>query len=309
MSRSRPLRIAAAVTLGCALAVLAAELVYRVVRAPSLSPTTNPAYVEHDDELGWRYTPLARARHATSEFDVDVRINSKGFRGADWPADAAGASVLVLGDSFAFGWGVKEDEVFSARIAGAHPAWKVLNAAVSGYATDQELLLLRRLRASCRPRAVVCVFCSNDLWECATERPYGRLKPRFELAASGIELRGVPVPRSWLEDSSALWRAWLKDRAARTFESASRDRAAEWELVCALLRTMRDELDGVPLVIVSGESRLAALAREERGMHHVDVSEVARGDGLQYPQDGHWTAAGHAIVAREVEKALSEILR
>lgn len=314
MTRARPLRVAVAAAIGCVLAVLVAESAYRIARVPALSPTTNPAYVEHDDELGWRYKPFARAHHATSEFDVEIRINAQGFRGADWPsgseregASTGGTRVLVLGDSFAFGWGVAEDEVFSARLADARPEWTVLNAAVSGYATDQELLLLRRLREPWRPDVVVCVFCSNDLWECGTDRPYGRSKPRFVLAESGLELHGSPVTRSWLEANSALWRAWLKERAAAALGSSPRDRAAEWELVCGLLRRMRDELDGVPLVIVSSESRLAALAREERGIHHVDVSEIGRGAGLAYPYDGHWTSAGHALVAREVERALDAL--
>lgn len=315
MSRSRrSLRVVAATSVGCVLALLLAELAYRVARAPALSPTTNPSYVERDDELGWRYKPDSRAHHASAEFDVDLRINASGFRGADWPAPArveGAPRVLVLGDSFAFGWGVRDEEVFSARLQAVHPRWQVLNAAVSGYATDQELLLLRRLRPQWKPDVVVCVFCSNDLWESATDFAYGRHKPLFADGARGLELSGVPVPHRWLEDVSALWRAWMKARWARDFELQLRDRSAEWARVCDLYRAMRDELAGVPLVIVSNERRLAALARAEPGVRHVELGDMAnaREPMLVYEHDGHWNSAGHALVAEKVDALLSSILR
>ncbi len=315
MSRSRRLfRVVVATSVGCVLALLVAEFAYRISRAPSLSPTTNPSYVERDEELGWRYKPNSTAHHASAEFDVDIRINASGFRGADWPAAAdAGETprVLVLGDSFAFGWGVRDEEVFSARVQSAHPRWQVLNAAVSGYATDQELLLLRRLRPQWKPDVVVCVFCSNDLWESATDFAYGRHKPLFVEGARGLELTGVPVPHLWLEDVSALWRAWMKARSASAFELQPRDRSAEWARVCDLYRAMRDELAGVPLVIVSNERRLAALASAEAGLRHVDLGDMAdaREPVLVFEHDGHWNAAGHAFVAAKVDALLSSTLR
>lgn len=281
-----------------------------MLRAPGLSPTTNPAYVRHDDELGWSYEPGARARHATDEFDVEIAINQRGFRGDEWPverpAEHAGRRVLVLGDSFAFGWGVSEVESFPARLRAAQPQWRVFNAAVSGYATDQELLLARRLVPELAPDVVVCVFCTNDLWEADSEVVYGKHKPRFDWQGDELVLTGVPVPRSLLERTSALYRAWTKKRWEHEFELRPRDRRVEWRRVCELYRALHAAAGTATLLIVSGEERLAALAREGPGIEHLDLRTVhgPAAGSVAFARDGHWNARGHALVAAELERLL-----
>lgn len=309
-ARRRGRRILA-IALGLALAPCALELAYRTLRTSALSPTTNPSYVLHDEELGWRYRVGARARHRSEEFDVEIRINAQGFRGPDWPATRAGLRVLLLGDSLAFGWGVPWSETFGARLAAARPDWEVLNAAVSGYATDQELLLLRRLLPERQPDLVLCVFCGNDLWESRSQVVYGKSKPRFERQAGRLELTGVPVPRSWLERTSLLWCAWQKTRWERAFPTLPRDSEREWALIRDLFRAMRDELAGVPLLILSDTDELASLAREEKGLEHLDLREAFGVDAraTTFPRDGHWNGLGHLRVADALAPRLAEPTR
>lgn len=302
---------AAATVLGLAVALLGLEGFYRVLRVPALSPTTNPSYVRHDPELGWSYAPGSEERHATSEFDVLVRINEHGFRGAAWGPRVPGRHrVLVLGDSFAFGWGVEEAERFSERLEALAPGLEVVNAAVSGYGTDQQLLLLERLVPEVRPDLVVVVFCDNDLFESGAPVVYGKHKPWVERVGGRLEVRGVPVPFPPLERTSYLWRAVVKERWQRGFERRRRDPDREWLLVCDLYRAMKQRIGEVPLVLVSTERRLADLAREEPGIHHVDLTGVfaAREDGLQFPLDGHWTPSAHAAIARELHERLRLLL-
>lgn len=299
----RAVRRLGALFLGVALALLGAEGVYRVTRSARLGPTTHPAYVLHDDQLGWSYRPGARATHRTQEFEVEVRFNSGGFRGAEWPGASEGRRrVLVLGDSFAFGWGVAEEHTFTRLLGASDSGWDVLNAAVSGYGTDQELLLLRKLLPEIRPDLVVCVFCPNDLYESAGDVAYGKHKPRFELGAQGLELTGVPVPRPWLERVSHAWRAFAKYAWQREHDARRAAPESEWRLVHALFDEMERELGDVPLLIVSSRDELSQRPESE----HLDLRAE---DVSAFPRDGHWNAEGHAKVARLLRERIRELLR
>ena len=309
----RPRKIRArvlAVLVGCVLVVLVLEGFYRLLRVPALGPTTHPSYVRHDPRLGWSYRPHGRDRHRTSEFDVAVRINSRGFRGGEWTAKTEGRKrVLVLGDSYAFGWGVAEEERFSDVLARRSDGWEVINAAVSGYATVQELLLLEDLAPEVRPDLVVCVFCKNDLFENGAPIVYGKHKPYAVVEGRELAVRGLPVPEPWLERSSYLYRAIAKERWRRAFDREPRDPDREWLLACDLLRAMRRELGNVPLVVVSDEQRLADLSAEEPSIHHLDLRVVFAGrDEPTFPLDGHWTASAHAEIARALEPMLRTLL-
>lgn len=286
-------------TAGFVLAVFAAEVAYRVVRVSNLGPTTNPAYVGYNEDLGWSYRPGARERHQSPEFDVQININSRGFRGAEWPAREEGRKrVLILGDSLAFGWGVSEDATFAARMAELEPTWDVLNAAVSGFGTDQELLLLQVLREELEPDLVICLFCSNDLFECAGAVSYGRYKPYFELEGEGLVLRGSPVPRPIPQRVSQLWRAVVKHRWDLEHVNRSAGPTRGWRTVEALFVAMKDELGDVPLLILSERNQLIDLARRS-DLEHLDIRPalLGLGAGARFPVDGHFTEDGHRAIA------------
>lgn len=301
-----------AIGIGLAIAVLLPEIAYRVARLPGLGPTTNPSYVEHDSTLGWRYRPRTKERHKTSEFDVEVEINAQGFRGADWSESSNGRPrILVLGDSFAFGWGVEEAQCFTSILQRRMPQWEILNAAVSGYGTDQEVLLLEQISTRVKPDLVVVEFCTNDLFENMQSSMYGGPKPYFVDRGRGeLELRGVPVPEPWLQSHSYIYRALEKRAWEQTLDARATDPNREWSITCDLYRRMTRDLGSVPLLVMSSEDRLVALAAEERDIHHLDLRPAFAHDTetLFYPIDGHWTRLAHAHVAEALEGALRSLL-
>jgi hypothetical protein len=76
------------------------------------------------------------------EFTVRYDVNTQGLRDDD--RSLVAPAVIVLGDSYAMGWGVARDETFAARLE-ARLRVRVLNAGVSSYGTARALRLLARL--------------------------------------------------------------------------------------------------------------------------------------------------------------------
>jgi hypothetical protein len=86
------------------------------------------------------------------------------------------------------------------------PGVDVINAGVSGYSTDQELLWLQSDGMGFSPDLVLLEFTGNDEHDNAQQLVYGVYhKPRFELRDGRLALTGVPVPRASLPRRAAHW--------------------------------------------------------------------------------------------------------
>ena len=104
---------------------MAAELFFRTLPGRS-------GFKRDEGELKYRFNPYrpdpvlsyslrenASAVHREADFQVTVHTNALGLRGE--PASRKKAAdtyrILVVGDSFAFGFGVEDDEALPARLA------------------------------------------------------------------------------------------------------------------------------------------------------------------------------------------------
>lgn len=125
-----------------------------------------------DEDVGYALTADFEGRLEREEFSTRVSVNDQGLRGRPVGPRQDGVSrILVLGDSFAFGYGVGEDETFSAYLEAClnrtgPGAFEVLNAGVPGYGTVDQLNFLRSRGEALDPDVVVLQFLSaNDLDE------------------------------------------------------------------------------------------------------------------------------------------------
>ena len=176
-----------------------------------------PSLWRFDDRLGWHHVPGASGWMRRPEFEVEMRINAEGLRDRSYPLDRQPDSwrLLLFGDSFVEGWGVREEDMVSRRLEArlrseaAEALVEAINFGVAGYGTDQELLLFEKAGKGFRPDQVLLFFYANDLINNASEKGIGSergYKPWFRVDPMGrLRLRGVPVKRSPFWDGPRSW--------------------------------------------------------------------------------------------------------
>ena len=160
-------------------------------------PAGDRRFWAYDPLLGWRHVPGRSGLHQHPDFRVRVDINDAGLRDRDYPtARTQRDRMLFLGDSFGWGFGVERDESVSELLEARHPGWEIVNASVSGYGTDQQLLWYREEGFQYQPDVVFVLFHPNDFHDNSRYSRYGYRKPLFEIRdAERLELTEVPVER------------------------------------------------------------------------------------------------------------------
>ena len=121
--------------------------------------------------LGYRLRP-GLFTFSNLEFSNRFKVNSQGFR--DDEDSLVAPEIIVLGDSYAMGWGVEQNQVF-ADVLEAQTQIKVLNTAVSSYSTVRQLRVLEEVDRS-GLRYLIISYCNNDDFENANFRRGSRIR-------------------------------------------------------------------------------------------------------------------------------------
>ncbi len=176
------------------------EAVVRAVRAGSLYARPwvderNTLY-RYDARLGW-FPKEGQGGVHHGFIDVPVQHNARGFRDIEHGAKQK-PRLAVIGDSFVWGFDCEADQRFTERLKPLVPDWEVVNLGVSGYGTDQQLVLLKDVFDDYVPDVVLLVFTTqNDIDDNTADVRYvGYYKPYFVMKDGALDLRGVPVPKS-----------------------------------------------------------------------------------------------------------------
>ena len=157
----------AGVLLSTLLALPVIELGFRYLWLKGKAIT---AGVEHP-HFHHRPKPNSDYYYTSNEFDVTIHTNRYGLRGPDpvLPKPSGVTRILMLGDSFTFGFPVKDDETFCRLIeqrlrAKGYPV-EVVNGGVSGYSPTLEYVSLRDEYLSFEPDLVILWYDLGDLQE------------------------------------------------------------------------------------------------------------------------------------------------
>lgn len=185
-------------------------------------------FVESDPELLVRYTtkgrrlvPDARVRilhHRLSGLDIDMQINSLGFRGHEIsPKKVPGEfRALVLGDSITWGDYLPSEQVYvecAERLLNASSSGRrveVINAGVGDVGIEEEMYILQESGLAAKPDLVVLGFYLNDSrppWGFAGELGHPGWLRRHSVLAAEL-YRSFKLER-WFREQGELRYSWI----------------------------------------------------------------------------------------------------
>ena len=125
------------------------------------------------------FPPNSRARYKTIEFDVVVSINRFGFRGNE--TEITEGQILVIGDSFTFGFGLRDDHVWARLLEGKLKSsgldLKVYNLGVPGTDSSFHLEVADKYIRRLKPKFVVISVLVGDDFQQVLEK-YGEQAPK-----------------------------------------------------------------------------------------------------------------------------------
>jgi lysophospholipase L1-like esterase len=278
--------------------------------------------------------------------DIAYKLNSLGFRDVERPYEKGSKfRILVLGDSVAFGYKVKFEDIFSQQLeqllAERHPTREieVLTLAMPGLNTLQEGHLLTTVGAKFDPDLLLLAYSINDAEAGVAYKPSDE--------QCRIQLLQVPVPcslKTVMKQSALLyfvkdrldqlvWKMGLGDqddiyRSIETdyFSTLYRDDRNWAEHVAAGFQAinMFSQAKGIPAILVIFPvmydfqeykwSWIHKMVEDEGKKHHFYVVQLYEAF-KQYPvaetrvERGdfvHPNGLGHRLAAVEVERYLYE---
>ncbi len=121
-----------------------------------------------DSAIGYKYKPNQWG-YTLSE---KARINQWGFRGRDWTVEktANKIRIAILGDSYIFGQGLRENETIPAQLERLLEEqykeydFEVMNFGLPGYDIGHEIQVLKHEAVKFHPDIVIMGFFFNDLF-------------------------------------------------------------------------------------------------------------------------------------------------
>jgi len=268
------------------------------------------------------------------KWEFHYRTNADHCRGGQAlaPEDVTGSSVVVLGDSYAFGMGVNDGEEFPTVMSdNLGDDVHVLNLASPGWGLTQQIRRFYTYGNGFAPDVVVLQFCGNDPEDNFIYRVTEIVNDEFVYRDSALSFNWSKkyLSRSVIQRSQLynFFRARaaraVQSRFVRQGESAYDEERAETDTVspqellyCDLLDLFARDLTntGIRLVIISVDrqldgyphirTRVDDLAAAGQ-LQYIEVLDWLQDEGNYRSLEGHiWGARAHAIIGRELARMI-----
>ena len=308
----------------CVLALLLAEGGVRVLAVA----TGRDRMMAVDDRLGWVLRPGVE-KLQRQEQAYRVRINSRGLRDdeAAYERSDGVKRILLLGDSFAFGFGgVEFGERFSEVLEQRRPDLEVVNTGVPSYEPVQQYLYLIEEGVRYRPDLVLLTLYVNDYRQCFQPYDHHIGRPKGYVSLEGGELRFHEPRLSWsyrLSQSSYLFGAFDSSFGLRYYWAdhsppavSEEERPLAWRKLISKIRAESQAAGAqfaaaffpAPVVVARTIPDLMTELAQEEGFLFEDLSPELRPgperSDYYFKVDPHLSAAGNALVGELLDQRI-----
>lgn len=302
------------------------EIAVRIFLSESL-PLGNQSrqFWMHDSLLGWVHQKGMTGIQRFGDEEVHIAINGNGLRDDDIVYTRNSRyRILLLGDSFGWGFGINREFRMSELIEGQIDSLEIINASVAGYSTDQQLLYYQDEGYKYQADAVVVLFCENDFLGNTVPRIHWYNKPFFTHEDDTLLLRNVPVPeltyyqrlRKFLSGKSHFLSFMLKRISFVNASSYSYEGLEVYhagvitEKLLSRLQTsvkannaelilIAIPMPEVPLSILRGIAQRNQINFLDLAPFFIDQKDFI------IPDDGHWNNRGNKIAADAIMQAMN----
>ena len=289
------------------------ECVVRIVAPKHLY---YPRYLyQADPHMGYRFRPNFTGRLQHEDYDVEIAINSLGFRDSEVSVEKEGFRILALGDSATMGVGLEAEEIFWSHIEEKFPHVEVVNAGMGATGTLHQLALYENYGRQLNPDLVVLLYNVNDADDNA--EGISRTVRAGYVVNSRSKWPLFQVSLNFLADHSRAFML-VADRVRRItyFYSIVRDsdRArifAEGKTREKIANTQELLKELYHSVTESGSRFAVMFTKDQWHDEYVEWLETEKiptislegsvlGSENHFPIDQHWNAKGNELVAEAV---------
>ncbi len=272
---------------------------------------------QYSPDLGYTLKP-GEFIFAESEFSNAYFINSLGVR--DTEEALVGPEIIIVGDSYALGWGVNQDETFAALIR-RKTNRKTLNTSIPSYGTVREMLMLRKLDRS-KLKCLIIQYCGDDYDENLRYYLNGN-RPQIMRAETFLKATAIHSRPKKYFFGKYVWMKIQKkigELKLSVTQTAPAPTMSDVDLFLHVLKQNQDMLASVPVIVFEMNGihqtnyfttllRKTILERSNppfiQAMKVLDMSQYLNNEHF-YMLDDHLTAEAHAIVADVLYRTLQK---
>ena len=256
--------------------------------------------VAYDPEV--IYKPKIGTCHFDNvEFKTLLNFSAEGRYTGQKPS---GKGIAVLGDSHAIGWGVGDEETFSAelqRLSGR----PVFNLGVSSYGTVRELMSMKKSGLLDKVDTLIIQYCDNDLEENIGFRPSSP-QDTTKTFATITQPRGSSLSNEIKMLNKGYWftfRTPFASLTKRLFAKKAKSFLPHYQPAIDAIKE-HDELKGKRIIVfysnVHGGKFRDFPAGKDQQLPNVEFIEMNLARDDYYRIDGHLTSAGHKKAGQQL---------